>query len=419
MKTLLLCPELFARESGIQRILRLYLKALCESAGVGDSVDLVVLNDHNLPAAKLANYSNDRLGIRVACGGSKVQFLRAAVRAASGADRLVCGHLGQLIVAWFARSFHPRLEYFLVAHGLEVWKSYSVLERLALRRARRILCVSEYTRCEMQRRIALPDWRFAVVPNALDPFFAVRANQVLSGDQPDDQGKMPKPGGAGSLPATAPGQGLVPSVDLSERGYANDSSDSTSSNGPPLILTVGRLDAAERYKGVDHLIEAMPTVCQTLPGVQLRLIGTGSDRPRLMALAEQRGVSAAVRFPGFVDDQKLVQAYRDCTLFALPSHAEGFGIVFLEAMACGKPCLGARAGAIPELIDDASGMLVDYGNVDQLAAGMVRALTQRWDPEKIKARAAQFSYPAFRTRLKQAMETRPRGRPLHSEVGAG
>jgi hypothetical protein len=64
-------------------------------------------------------------------------------------------------------------------------------------------------------------------------------------------------------------------------------------------------------------------------------------------------------------------------------------------------------------------MLVDYGNVDQLAAGMVRALTQRWDPEKIKARAAQFSYPAFRTRLEQAMETRPGGRPLHSEVGAG
>jgi len=72
----------------------------------------------------------------------------------------------------------------------------------------------------------------------------------------------------------------------------------------------------------------MPTVCQTLPGVQLRLIGTGSDRPRLMALAEQRGVSAAVRFPGFVDDQKLVQAYRDCTLFALPSHAEGFASSF-------------------------------------------------------------------------------------------
>jgi hypothetical protein len=64
-------------------------------------------------------------------------------------------------------------------------------------------------------------------------------------------------------------------------------------------------------------------------------------------------------------------------------------------------------------------MLVDYGNVDQLAAGLVRALTQKWDSEKIKARAAQFSYPAFRTRLGQAMEIRPDGRPFHREVGAG
>jgi phosphatidyl-myo-inositol dimannoside synthase len=387
MKTLLLCPELFARESGIQRIMRLYLKALCESAGDGDRVDLVVLNDQELPAARLADYSNHRLGSRQACGKNKVQFLRAAVREAAGADRLVCGHLGQLIAAWLARCFHPQLDYYLVAHGLEVWKPYSAIERLALRRARRILCVSEYTRCEMQRRIALPDWRFAVVPNALDPFFSERVNRGLAADQPE-------------------GTGVAP-ADPRKRTFASIAPDGASSGGPRVILTVARLDAAERYKGVDHLIEAMPTVCRAFPGTRLRVVGSGDDRPRLMTMADQRGVAAAVEFAGFVDDEKLVEAYRDCTLFALPSHAEGFGIVFLEAMTCGKPCLGARAGAIPELIDDASGLLVDYGNVDQLAAALVRALTQRWDPKRIMARAAQFSYPAFRTTLEQALETRP------------
>jgi len=362
---------LFARESGIQRILRLYLKALCESAGAGDRVDLVVLNDRELPAAKLAAYSNDRLGLRRGCGGNKAQFFWAAVRAGSRADRVVCGHLGQLIAAWLARGLRPPPGYFLVAHGLEVWKPYSALERLALRGARRILCVSEYTRGEMQRRIELPDGRFAVVPNALDPFFAAAAG-----------------------PAAA-------------------------AEGPPVVLTVGRLDAAERYKGVDHLIQALPTVRQAVPGTRLRVIGTGNDRPRLMALAKQRGVSAAVEFAGFVDDEKLVKAYRACTLFALPSHAEGFGIVFLEAMTCGKPCLGARAGAIPELIDEASGVLVDYGNVDQLAAALVRALTRRWDPAQITARAAQFSYPAFRARLEQVLENRPGSRPQPSQSATG
>ena len=123
----------------------------------------------------------------------------------------------------------------------------------------------------------------------------------------------------------------------------------------------------------------------------------------MIALAGQNGVADAVDFAGFVDDQKLRDAYRDCTLFALPSHAEGFGIVFLEAMARGKPCLGAQAGAIPEIIDPASGVLADYGNVPQIAARLVWALQQQWDSAAIKAHAAQFSYPAFRARLERAL----------------
>ena len=368
MKTLLLCPELFARESGIQRILRLYLKALCETAGNGDRVDLVVLNDLEFPAAKLAAFSNDRLALRLACGGNKAQFLWAAVHGASDVDRLLCGHFRQLVAAWLARCFNPRLDYYLVAHGIEVWKTYSALEKLALRRARRILCVSEFTRREMQRRIDLPEWRFEVVPNALDPFFA------------------------------------------------DDPSDGASSDGPPVILSVARLDPRERYKGVDHLIEALPAVRQAVPGARLRIVGSGGDLHRLVALAEQKGVADAVEFAGFVDDQQLREAYRDCTLFALPSCAEGFGIVFLEAMARGKPCLGARAGAVPEIIDQTSGVLAGYGNLAEITDQVVWALQQKWDSRAIKARAAQFSYPAFKARLQQALGV---GEPVSAAAQSG
>jgi glycosyltransferase involved in cell wall biosynthesis len=356
MKTLLLCPELFARESGIQRILRLYLRALCETAGDGDRVDLIVLNDAEFPPAKLAAFSNSRLSMRLACSGNKAQFLWTAVQGASDADRLVCGHLRQLMAAWLARGFNRRLDYYLVAHGIEVWKTYSGLERLALRRARRILCVSEFTRREMQRQIDLPDGRFEVVPNALDPFFA---------DDP---------------PAGVPAE------------------------GSPVILAVARLDPRERYKGVDHLIEALPAVRLAIPGTKLRVVGSGGDLHRLMTLARQQGVADAVEFAGFVDDQQLREAYRDCTLFALPSFAEGFGIVFLEAMARGKPCLGARAGAIPEIIDQTSGVLAGYGNLAEISDQLVWALQQRWDSRAIKAHAAQFSYPVFKSRLERALK---------------
>jgi len=355
MKTLLLCPELFARESGIQRIMRLYLKALCETAGSGDEVRLVALNDREFPEARLRYYANARLTFRQACNHSKTAFVWNAIRAAAGADRVICGHLGQLIVAWLAHCLHPRLEYYLVAHGIEVWRPYTRLEKLALRGARRILCVSDFTRREMQQRIALPASRFVVVPNALDPLF--------------DQ--VPVAGGSGS--------------------------------SAPVILTVARLDARERYKGVDHLIEAMPAARQTVPTTRLRIVGTGSDLPRLKELAVRLGVADSVEFAGFVDDEHLREAYRDCALFALPSSGEGFGIVFLEAMAHGKPCLGARAGAVPEIIDGTSGVLVDPGDVGQLATQLVWALQHQWNPRQIKARAAQFGYPVFQARLQRAL----------------
>ncbi|HUJ45400.1 MAG TPA: glycosyltransferase family 4 protein [Opitutaceae bacterium] len=355
MTTLLLCPELFARESGIQRTLRLYLKALCEPAEAGDAVRLVVLNDGNLPAAQLARYAGDKLTAHHACDRRKVAFVRAALRAAKGADRLVCGHIGQLPVAWLARRLRPRLDYFLVAHGIEVWRPYTWIERMALRRARRVLCVSDFTRREMQRRIVLADSHWAVVPNALDPGLAVA---VANG-------------------TTAPAE--------------------------PVILTVARLDAAEGYKGVDHLIAALPAIRETLPAARLRVIGTGDDLPRLKQLAGQLGVAAAVEFAGPVDDETLRKAYQTCRLFALPSRGEGFGIVFLEAMAQGRPCLGARAGAVPEIIDATAGVLVEYSDTAQIARQVVWALQQPWNAEQIKQRAAQFSYPIFARRLHEAL----------------
>jgi len=355
MKTILLCPELFARESGIQRILRLYLKALVDLAGDRDEVALVVLNDAEMPDAVLRRYAGDRLIARHGCGGRKAAFVWRALRAAAGADRIVCGHLGQLPVAWLARWLHPRLDYYLVAHGIEVWKPYTWLERRALHGARRILCVSEFTRREVQGRSGLPAARFAVVPNALDPYFVDDIDCPL---------------------LSAP---------------------------TPVILSVTRLDSRERYKGIDHLIAALPAVRQAVPDARLRVIGGGDDLARLKQQAEQVAPGGAVEFAGPVDDAALRAAYRACTLFALPSRGEGFGIVFLEAMAHGKPCLGARAGAIPEIIDEASGVLVDYGDVTQIAAQLVWALHHPWDAAQIRLRAAQFSYPVFRERLRQAL----------------
>lgn len=358
MKALLLSPELFLHEGGIARIMRLYLKALCEIAAPAGRVDSIVLNDNPGPEPRLPRYTNDRFGENIGCGRSKLRFLRESVRLGRRADVLVCGHLHQLVIAWLAAKFNSRLKYYLVAHGIEVWRPYRPLERRALLGAHRILCISEYTRRQMLRFCPelQPD-RLLVVPNTMDPHFAPELNDRIS---------------------TAP--------------FAM-----------PRILTVGRLSADDTYKGFDTLIEALPLIRREFPAARLRIVGKGDDQPRLAALAARPGAQGSVDFLGSIDDESLRAEYAACDLFALPSRKEGFGLVYLEAMIYGKPCIGARAGGTPEVISDDSGQLVEYGNLADLAAAVADLIRHPCDSEVVRRHAATFAFPVFTRRLAAAL----------------
>ena len=352
MNTLLLAPELFSGNGGIPRILRLYLQALRELAAPRERVEFVTLNDPGPPAAgDPAAAADDRLAGGDACGGRKGRFIRCALRRSRGADRLVCGHVAQLPVAWLARRLHPRLRYVLIAHGIEVWRPFRLTERVALRGAAQVWCVSAHTRRELLRRIALPEERCLVLPNALDPSFSIAAGRPLAAC-------------------------------------------------PPVILTVTRLAHADRYKGVDRLIAALPAIRSAEPAARLKIVGEGDDLPRLRRLADGLGLPAGtIEFTGFLDDRRLEEEMGACRLFALPSTAEGFGLVFLEAMARGRPCVGAAAGGVPEVLSPATGLLVPPADAAALAAACAAGLARAWDEQAILARARHFSYSPFKDRL--------------------
>lgn len=152
------------------------------------------------------------------------------------------------------------------------------------------------------------------------------------------------------------------------------------------------------------MIAAMPAVIAAIPDARLRIIGRGDALPDLVAQARALGVQDAVEFLGYVDDEAMIEALRGCTLFALPSGKEGFGLVFIEAMACGRPCLGARAGGIPEVITPETGVLAPYGDIVALASVCVDALKKTWPEEPILDRARHFSYPRFLERLRMALD---------------
>jgi phosphatidylinositol alpha-1,6-mannosyltransferase len=133
-------------------------------------------------------------------------------------------------------------------------------------------------------------------------------------------------------------------------------------------LIVGRMSAAERYKGHDQLLEAWPRVVASYPDAQLIVAGNGDDAERLQAKAVSIGIGDSVLFTGFVNGATLEAMMKKVALFAMPSRNEGFGLVYLEAMRSGLPCIGSNVDAACEIIADGeTGRLVNPDDVDLLA----------------------------------------------------
>ena len=138
-----------------------------------------------------------------------------------------------------------------------------------------------------------------------------------------------------------------------------------------VILTVGRWLAAERYKGMDTLIKALPRLLLRWPEVQLAMVGEGDDKEWLVDIARHSGVQKHVHFLSGLTYGQLSACYAASEIFALPSRGEGFGFVYLEAMARGKPVIGGAHGGAPEVIEDGkTGYVVPHGDAAQLATAM-------------------------------------------------
>lgn len=329
-RILLVLPEAFGFSGGIQ----MFCRALCFAAGRwaqrnGASLRAVVLNDGVPPDARYVNGGFSRY---TRAGRSKRRFIGSYFSEALTfrPDLIVAGHVSLAPLTLFPKIVGMKAKSCVVTYGEDVWKDLSLLERKSLRRADSVLAISEYTRDELSRRNGLPRDRIRILPCSLDPFWKA-----------DDAPPTPRP------PASR----------------------------PPVVLTVCRLGKNDRYKGVDSVVRALPRVVREAGAVDYRVVGQGDDIPRLRALAEECGVSQYVTLAGPASDEALRAHYRDCDLFIMPSEKEGFGIVFLEAMAYAKPVIGGAHGGTPSVIKDGeSGLLVNRADIDQISSAVLQLL---------------------------------------------
>jgi phosphatidylinositol alpha-1,6-mannosyltransferase len=148
----------------------------------------------------------------------------------------------------------------------------------------------------------------------------------------------------------------------------------------PVVLTVGRL---QKRKGQDQMIRALRTIRETVPDVLYAVVGDGEERVPLEELVAREGLGAHVQFRGEPDDETLVRCYQQCDLFVLPNRQvgkdiEGFGMVLLEAQACGKPVVAGDSGGTAETMRiPETGRVVCCDGPNELAALVTELLADR------------------------------------------
>jgi phosphatidyl-myo-inositol dimannoside synthase len=171
-------------------------------------------------------------------------------------------------------------------------------------------------------------------------------------------------------------------------------------NGRRVIMTMGRLHAAEQSKGFDEILEVLPSLPEDVSYV---IVGEGSDRERLEARAKALGVAERVRFTGYVGGAEKAAHYALADAYVMPSSGEGFGIVFLEALAAGLPVVGSAIdGGREALLDGMLGTLVDPRQPAALRAAILDALAK---PRRVPPELQQFSMEQFQRRCHTMMDT--------------
>jgi phosphatidylinositol alpha-1,6-mannosyltransferase len=359
IRILALVTDAFGGQGGIARYNRDFLSALASSPSVASVVVLPRLEQRELE--KLP----PKLTWKSAPFGKLSYVLSAGrVLAEEGPfDLVYCGHIHfTLLAALLARA--ARISFWLQLYGVEAWKKPFILSSWAARRACRILTISRYTQRMFHQWAGVPQEKFRLIPCTIDEKFQ-------PGRKPDY---------------------LLKRYRLT---------------GKKVLLTVARLSSRDRYKGQDRVIRLMPRLLQRETNLVYVIAGEGDDRARLEALAHQQGLDGAVRFIGEIKELELVDHYRMADLFVMPSTGEGFGIVFLEAAACGIPVVGGnKDGSVDALCEGGIGSAVDPHDPDQLAQAIEEGLHSR----TISPRAIQqFSRANFCRLVEDLLKEKVKG----------
>lgn len=252
-------------------------------------------------------------------------------------DFIFCAHISFAPICLFLQYAYG-IKYVIIVHGMEIWNIKKFLQKSTLRHATIIITVSNFTKEKIIEQLPEVKERIQILPNSID-------------------------GTLFSIGEKSPS--LISKYQL---------------NNSRIILTVSHLYPTEREKGHYRVIDALQIIKKTIPSVKYIIVGSGlkefgDAREDIKIYAQKKKVYEHIILPGKVSHEELVQYYNLCDVFVMPSKQEGFGIVFLEALACGRPVIvGNKDASYEAILNGELGLLVDPDNTEEIAQAIMQIL---------------------------------------------
>jgi phosphatidylinositol alpha-1,6-mannosyltransferase len=305
--------------------------------------------------------------------GYKISFLIRCFLKLASTDILILGHINLSPIAFAFKKIFPERRLILIAHGYEAWGKQKRFKKKCLETADQIWAVSTFTARQLASANAVSEDKIRIFPNTIGAGF----------NFPSDFRKPME---------------LFPKykIDASKK----------------IILTITRLNSKESYKGYDTIIRLMPSLLKNIPGAVYIIGGKYDDEEyeRLNKILREKGLGSNVILAGFIPEEDLLKYYLLADVFVLPSRKEGFGIVLIEAAACGlKVIAGNEDGSVDALANGTLGDLVSPTDEEAILKNMLHALLappltdeeKRNNQEMVKD---IFGFERFKTKLEKNLE---------------
>jgi phosphatidylinositol alpha-1,6-mannosyltransferase len=332
-KIVLLTLKTFSAMGGIERVNRVLMKT-CS--------DVIPQAERYFSASSLYDDQADEHYMKGAFRGFKgnrIGFMLNSLYHSFFADTIILTHINLSFPGLLIKLLNPRCKIILMVHGIEVWRRLSGIQEALLKKADVIIAVSHYTRQRLLELHTLDEKKIRVLNHCLDPVLSLphefTRNETLA-------------------------------------GRWNISAENR------VIFTLARLSSEEQYKGYDTVIRLLPELLRSFPSLVYVIAGKydEAEKQRLEHLAALHKVSAHLRITGFVPEEALRDYFSLADVFVMPSREEGFGLVYLEAMAHGVPVIAGNAdGSVDALQQGRLGTLVDPGNEASLSDAITRVLS--------------------------------------------